>query len=73
MLLLCRASVPAFDLCTTEFLDEMFRVPCNPIEILQAEYGPDWRTPQEQYSYESAHNIQQNGVWDHANKRLCAF
>lgn len=42
-------NVPNFSkLCSAELLDNLYMVPCNPIEYLDCDYGPDgWQTPKE--------------------------
>nr|CDJ83630.1 LicD domain containing protein [Haemonchus contortus] len=52
--------------CACDLLGHIFWVPCNPREVLEAEYGPKWYLdhPTESFSWSSSqHNVKKNGKW----------
>ncbi|XP_014666345.1 PREDICTED: fukutin-like [Priapulus caudatus] len=65
------ATFPAVQLCTTEFLGEMFHVPCTPSLMLDAEYGTNWREPNVEYDYQDALNLRKRGAWKKQAEIMC--
>ncbi|XP_042565301.1 fukutin [Clupea harengus] len=55
---------PRFQLCWTELLELKVRVPCQTLDYIQANYGPDWNVPVKAWDWKSSPpNVQENGVW----------
>ncbi|KAG8222069.1 hypothetical protein J437_LFUL000513 [Ladona fulva] len=55
---------PRFTLCWTEFLTLKVRIPCNTLEYILANYGPDWFTPVTTWDWKSSPpNVRPNGEW----------
>lgn len=55
---------PHFTLCWTEFLTLKVRIPCNTLEYILANYGPDWATPVTTWDWKSSPpNVHPNGEW----------
>ncbi|XP_074597382.1 ribitol-5-phosphate transferase FKTN-like [Brevipalpus obovatus] len=55
---------PRFSLCWTEFLDLPFRVPCETLPFVRANYGPNWSIPIETWDWQSSpSNVETNGKW----------
>ncbi|CAG2116724.1 unnamed protein product, partial [Medioppia subpectinata] len=44
---------PYFTLCSAELLGLKVLVPCNPVDVITAEYGPHWYLPKTEWSYDS--------------------
>lgn len=42
------------ELCSTIYLDVRVNVPCHPLDVILAEYGPNWTAPIEDYDYKNA-------------------
>lgn len=45
---------PPYSLCSVAFLGVKLLSPCDPEAIIVAEYGPNWRKPDDDYSYISS-------------------
>ncbi|CAG2172132.1 unnamed protein product, partial [Oppiella nova] len=55
---------PNFTLCSAELLGLKVLVPCNPVDVISAEYGPDWYIPKANWSYcESPYNMSPRMNW----------
>lgn len=55
---------PHFSLCWTELLELKVRVPCETLDYLTANYGPEWGIPVKVWDWKSSPpNVQENGVW----------
>lgn len=55
---------PKFDLCWTDFLDLLVRVPCDTLSYINANYGEDWYRPIKQWDWKSSpSNVKPNGQW----------
>ncbi|XP_062845167.1 fukutin [Trichomycterus rosablanca] len=55
---------PRFSLCWTELLELKVRVPCETLDYVTANYGPDWSVPVKTWDWKSSPpNVQENGVW----------
>lgn len=55
---------PRFSLCWTELLELKVRVPCETLDYVTANYGPDWNVPVKTWDWKSSPpNVQDNGVW----------
>lgn len=55
---------PKFTLCWTEFVDTKFRVPCETVEYIEANYGNTWKIPIKTWDWKrSPPNVRPNGVW----------
>ncbi|XP_014813653.1 PREDICTED: fukutin isoform X2 [Calidris pugnax] len=55
---------PKFTLCWTEFVELKVRVPCETLQYVEANYGPDWKVPVKTWDWKSSpSNVQYNGVW----------
>ncbi|XP_068830137.1 ribitol-5-phosphate transferase FKTN [Capricornis sumatraensis] len=55
---------PKFTLCWTEFVDTKFRVPCETVEYIEANYGKTWKIPIKTWDWKrSPPNVSPNGVW----------
>lgn len=55
---------PKFDLCWTEFLDLLVRVPCDTQTYITANYGADWFKQVKQWDWKSSPaNVKPNGQW----------
>ncbi|TSL28305.1 Fukutin [Bagarius yarrelli] len=55
---------PRFSLCWTELLELKVRVPCETLDYVTANYGPDWNVPLKTWDWKSSPpNVQENGVW----------
>ncbi|XP_071439540.1 ribitol-5-phosphate transferase FKTN-like isoform X2 [Hetaerina americana] len=55
---------PHFTLCWTEFLALKVRIPCNTLEYILANYGPDWAIPISTWDWKSSPpNVSPNGEW----------
>jgi len=53
-----------FDLCWTEFLDLLIRVPCDTQKYIEANYGPNWFEPISNWEWNrSPPNVRPNGRW----------
>lgn len=54
------------NLCTAELKERLFYVPCNVVDFLEADYGPEWREPfhDDQFVWFSSHrNVKRVGKW----------
>ncbi|KAF7688509.1 fukutin [Silurus meridionalis] len=55
---------PRFSLCWTELLELKVQVPCETLDYVTANYGPDWNVPVKAWDWKnSPPNVQENGVW----------
>ncbi|XP_004949412.5 fukutin isoform X1 [Gallus gallus] len=55
---------PKFTLCWTEFVELKVHVPCETLQYVEANYGPDWKVPVKTWDWKnSPSNVQYNGVW----------
>lgn len=55
---------PKFSLCWTELMDLRIRVPCETLDYVVTNYGPNWNTPVKTWDWKSSPpNVQDNGVW----------
>ncbi|KAK3527150.1 hypothetical protein QTP86_014575, partial [Hemibagrus guttatus] len=55
---------PRFSLCWTELLELKVQVPCETLDYVTANYGPDWNVPVKTWDWKSSPpNVQENGVW----------
>uniref|UniRef100_A0A8C9EJM3 Ribitol-5-phosphate transferase n=1 Tax=Pavo cristatus TaxID=9049 RepID=A0A8C9EJM3_PAVCR len=55
---------PKFTLCWTEFVGLKVHVPCETLQYVEANYGPDWKVPVKTWDWKnSPSNVQYNGVW----------
>ncbi|XP_026874607.2 fukutin isoform X1 [Electrophorus electricus] len=55
---------PRFSLCWTELVDLRLRVPCETLDYVVANYGPEWNVPVKTWDWKSSPpNVQENGVW----------
>ncbi|XP_053213333.1 ribitol-5-phosphate transferase FKTN-like [Panonychus citri] len=55
---------PKFNLCWTEFLDLLVRVPCDTKIYIEANYGSNWSVPVEKWDWKSSPpNVNPNGRW----------
>eukprot|EP00794_Sanderia_malayensis_P005995 gene5995-6691_t len=55
---------PKFDLCWTEFVELLVRVPCNTLAYIEANYGPNWNALIKEWDWKkSPSNVKENGVW----------
>lgn len=60
----CRYLFPKFTLCWTEFVELKVHVPCETLQYVEANYGPDWKVPVKTWDWKSSpSNVQYNGVW----------
>ncbi|MFH4981239.1 hypothetical protein AB6A40_007948 [Gnathostoma spinigerum] len=53
-------------LCTGALLGYLFHVPCNAVDVLEADYGKKWKVPHKTRNfnwYSSHHNVHTNGYW----------
>jgi fukutin len=49
---------PKFTLCSAELIGYKVLIPCNPEEVIRAEYGEEWRKPVKRWNYAtSAYNL----------------
>lgn len=55
---------PRFSLCWTELVDLKVQVPCETLDYVTANYGPNWNVPVKVWDWKSSPpNVQENGVW----------
>ncbi|XP_030640407.1 ribitol-5-phosphate transferase FKTN [Chanos chanos] len=55
---------PHFSLCWAELLELRVRVPCETLDYVTANYGPEWIRPVKTWDWKSSPpNVQENGVW----------
>ncbi|XP_056370836.1 ribitol-5-phosphate transferase FKTN isoform X1 [Oenanthe melanoleuca] len=55
---------PKFTLCWTEFVELKVHVPCETLQYVEANYGPEWKVPVKTWDWKnSPFNVQDNGVW----------
>ncbi|NXE56255.1 FKTN protein, partial [Casuarius casuarius] len=55
---------PKFTLCWTEFVELKVHVPCETLQYVEANYGPDWKVPVKTWDWKrSPSNVQDNGIW----------
>ncbi|KAJ8338921.1 hypothetical protein SKAU_G00357070 [Synaphobranchus kaupii] len=55
---------PKFALCWTELVELKVRVPCETLDYVEANYGPNWNTPVKTWDWKtSPSNVKENGVW----------
>ncbi|NXG44141.1 FKTN protein, partial [Psilopogon haemacephalus] len=55
---------PKFTLCWTEFVGLKVHVPCETLQYIEANYGPDWKVPLKTWDWKSSpSNVQYNGIW----------
>lgn len=55
---------PKFNLCWTEFLDLLVRVPCDTEIYIEANYGSNWSIPIDKWDWKSSPpNVHPNGRW----------
>lgn len=55
---------PKFTLCWTEFVELKVHVPCETLQYVEANYGPEWKVPVKTWDWKSSpFNVQDNGIW----------
>ncbi|KAI1904890.1 hypothetical protein AGOR_G00010330 [Albula goreensis] len=55
---------PKFNLCWTELVELKVRVPCETLDYVEANYGPNWNIPVKTWDWKtSPSNVKENGVW----------
>lgn len=55
---------PKFNLCWTEFLELLVRVPCETESYIRANYGHNWFEPLKVWDWKkNPANVEENGVW----------
>ncbi|NXD73192.1 FKTN protein, partial [Eolophus roseicapillus] len=55
---------PKFTLCWTEFVELRVHVPCETLQYIEANYGPDWKVPLKTWDWKSSpSNVHYNGIW----------
>ncbi|KAJ8402077.1 hypothetical protein AAFF_G00373120 [Aldrovandia affinis] len=55
---------PRFTLCWTELVELKVRVPCETLDYVEANYGPNWNVPVKTWDWKtSPSNVKENGVW----------
>ena len=55
---------PKFQLCWSDFLDDIFQVPCETLLYIEANYGKNWSVPIKKWDWKSSpSNVKPNGRW----------
>ncbi|XP_051981499.1 fukutin isoform X2 [Xyrauchen texanus] len=55
---------PRFSLCWTELVELKVQVPCETLDYVMANYGPNWNVPLKTWDWKSSPaNVQENGMW----------
>ena len=56
---------PKFELCWTDFMDLLVRVPWDTLTYIKANYGSNWQEPIKEWDWkQSPNNVQPNGQWN---------
>lgn len=58
-------SFPMFNLCWTEFVGQLLRIPCETESYIEANYGKEWFKPVKNWDWKSSPpNVRPNGQWE---------